>query len=65
MRKPTDKQVKLIEGYLETGNAYGSAKKAGYSESWAKVQAKHWLEKGKGKEYITEMLDDSEKQPVQ
>ena len=42
--------------YLETGNIYQSAIKAGYSENYAKTNASKLLEKDSVKSYIEEKL---------
>lgn len=42
--------------YLETGNIYESAIKAGYSENYAKTNASKLLEKDSVKKYIDEQL---------
>lgn len=42
--------------YLETGNIYQSAIKAGYSENYAKTNASKLLEKDSIKNYIDEQL---------
>lgn len=42
--------------YLETGNIYESAIKAGYSENYAKTNASKLLEKDSVKNYIEEQL---------
>lgn len=42
--------------YLETGNIYQSAIKAGYSENYAKTNASKLLEKDSVKNYIEEQL---------
>lgn len=44
--------------YLETGNIYQSAIKAGYSENYAKTNASKLLEKDSVKIYIEERLAD-------
>jgi phage terminase small subunit len=44
--------------YLETGNIYQSAIKAGYSENYAKTNASKLLEKDSVKNYIEEKLAD-------
>lgn len=44
--------------YLETGNIYHSAIRAGYSENYAKTNASRLLENDSVKEYMSEILDE-------
>lgn len=44
--------------YLETGNIYHSAIRAGYSENYAKTNASKLLENDSVKEYMGEILDE-------
>lgn len=58
----TPKQKALCDYFLESGNKYESAIKAGYSESYARVDVHKTLEKPSIKEYIAERqkeIDDS------
>jgi len=50
--------------YLETGNIYESAIKAGYSENYAKTNASKLLEKDSVKTYIEEQLDKIQSQRI-
>lgn len=50
--------------YLETGNIYQSAIKAGYSENYAKTNASKLLEKDSVKNYIEEQLEKIKSQRI-
>ena len=50
--------------YLETGNIYQSAIKAGYSENYAKTNASKLLEKDSVKTYIEEKLEEIQSQRI-
>jgi phage terminase small subunit len=50
--------------YLETGNIYQSAIKAGYSENYAKTNASKLLEKDSVKTYIDDKLAEIQSQRV-
>lgn len=52
----TLKQKAFADYYIETGNAYQSAKKAGYSENYAKGNVVKLLENVSVKSYIDEQL---------
>ena len=49
--KLTWKQQKLVDEYIKTGNAYQAAIKAGYSESYAKVDVHKALVKPRLKQH--------------
>lgn len=62
MKKISPKQRALCDYFLESGNKYESAIKAGYSESYARVDVHKTLEKPSIKEYIAErqkQIEDS------
>lgn len=50
--------------YLETGNIYESAIKAGYSENYAKTNASRLLEKDSVKNYIEQQLEQIQSQRI-
>lgn len=50
--------------YLETGNIYQSAIKAGYSENYAKTNATRLLGKDSVKQYMAERLKEIESQKI-
>lgn len=50
--------------YLETGNIYESAIKAGYSDNYAKTNASKLLEKDSVKNYIDERLAEVQSQRI-
>ena len=50
--------------YLETGNIYQSAIKAGYSENYAKTNASKLLEKDSVKNYIEDKLAEVQSQRI-
>lgn len=50
--------------YLESGNIYESAIKAGYSENYAKTNASRLLEKDSVKKYIDEKLSEIQSQRI-
>ena len=50
--------------YLETGNIYESAIRAGYSENYAKTNASKLLEKDSVKSYISEQLEKIQSQRI-
>lgn len=54
-----DKQKKFAEYYAESGNAYESAIKAGYSENYAKAQSCKLLENVGIQEYIRQLQETS------
>lgn len=51
------KQKKFADEYIISGNIYKSAIKAGYSENYAKGNAKKLLENERVKKYIDERLE--------
>lgn len=55
-RKLTVKQQAFADFYIETGNAYQSAIKAGYSESYARGNVVKLLENVSVKAYIDEQM---------
>jgi phage terminase small subunit len=60
--KLTERQKRFAKFYIESGNAYKAAIKAGYSEKYAKADANRLLEYPSLKSYITPRLQklDSE-----
>lgn len=52
----TKKMRDFADAYLETGNTYQSAIRAGYSEAYAKGNSKYLLENERVKEYMEEVL---------
>ncbi|MGL4875166.1 MAG: terminase small subunit [Clostridium sp.] len=54
--KLTPKQRAFADYYIETGNAYQSAKKAGYSENYSKGNVIKLLENVSVKSYIDEQM---------
>lgn len=58
--KLTPKQKAFADYYIETGNAYESAKRAGYSENYAKVSSHKMLENVSLKSYIEERMKELE-----
>lgn len=60
MKALTPKQKALCDYFLESGNKYESAIKAGYSESYARVDVHKTLEKPSIKEYIAERQKEIE-----
>lgn len=50
--------------YLESGNIYESAIKAGYSENYAKTNASRLLEKDSVKKYIDDKLSEIQSQRI-
>lgn len=54
----------FADHYLETGNIYESAIKAGYSENYAKTNASKLLEKDSVKKYIEEQLEKVQSQRI-
>lgn len=60
----TVKQQKFADEYIISGNAYQSAKKAGYSENYAKAQSSKLLENVGIKNYIGERLEQLKKESI-
>ena len=58
------KMKDFADFYLETGNIYESAIKAGYSENYAKTNARKLLEKDSVKNYISEQLEKIQSQRI-
>lgn len=56
------KQKKFADEYIITGNAYQSAVKAGYSESYARADSSKLLENTGIKRYIDERLKEIDKE---
>lgn len=59
-RKLTIKQKKFADEYIKTGNAYRSAKSAGYSENYAKGNVIRLLENVSVKAYIDQKMKEIE-----
>ena len=59
-RKLTIKQKKFADEYIKTGNAYRSAKSAGYSENYAKGNVIRLLENESVKAYIDQKMKEIE-----
>lgn len=59
-RKLTIKQKKFADEYIKTGNAYRSAKSAGYSENYAKGNVIRLLENERVKAYIDQKMKELE-----
>lgn len=57
-KKLTLKQQAFAEHFIETGNAYQSAIKSGYSENYAKGNVSKLLENERVKSYIEEKLSE-------
>lgn len=60
----TKKMRDFADAYLETGNIYQSAIAAGYSENYAKGNAKRLFENERVQTYITEVLDKIQSQKI-
>lgn len=60
----SEKQKRFADYYIETGNKYQSAIKAGYSDNYAKAQAHKLLENVGIKNYIDEKLKELEEKRV-
>lgn len=60
----TIKQKKFADEYIISGNYYESAKKAGYSENYAKAQSYKLLENVGIKSYIEERMAEIESQKI-
>lgn len=60
----TIKQKKFADEYIISGNYYESAKKAGYSENYAKAQSYKLLENVGIKSYIDERMDEIDKSKI-
>jgi phage terminase small subunit len=60
----TKKMRDFADYYLETGNIYQSAIKAGYSENYAKTNASRLLEKDSVKNYINETLEEIQSRKI-
>lgn len=63
-RKLTVKQQKFADYYIETGNAYQSAKKAGYSENYAKGNVVKLLENVSVKAYIENRMEELQSERI-
>lgn len=64
MTSLTEKQIRFADYYIETGNLYQSAIKAGYSKNYAKAQAHKLLENVGIKNYIDKRLKELEEKRV-
>ena len=60
----TKKMRDFADAYLETGNTYQSAIRAGYSEAYAKGNSKYLLENERVKEYMESVLEKIQSQRV-
>ena len=60
MSKLNDKQKAFADYYIESLNAYESAKRAGYSEAYAKSQSYKLLENVGIKNYIEERMESKD-----
>ena len=60
----TKKMRDFADAYLETGNIYHSAIRAGYSENYAKTNASRLLEKDSVKAYIDKTLESVQSQKI-
>lgn len=60
----TKKMRDFADAYLETGNVYQSAIKAGYSEAYAKGNSKYLLENERVQDYMQSVLDQIQSQKV-
>ena len=60
MSKLTEKQKAFADYYIESLNAYESAKRAGYSEAYAKSQSYKLLENVGIKNYIEERMESKD-----
>ena len=64
MTKLSIKQQVFADEYIKTGNAYQSAIKAGYSESYAKGNVVRLLENVSVKAYIDERMEEHKKEAI-
>lgn len=64
MTKLSIKQQVFADEYIKTGNAYQSAIKAGYSESYAKGNVVRLLENVSVKTYIDERMEEHKKEAI-
>lgn len=62
--KLTLKQQRLVDEYIKTGNAYQSAKNAGYSDSYAKVDVHKALVKPSLKQALDKRLEEHRKATI-
>lgn len=60
----TKKMRDFADAYLETGNTYQSAIRAGYSEAYAKGNARYLLENERVQAYMEEVLEKIQSQKV-
>lgn len=60
----TEKQKRFADYYIETGNIYQSALKAGYSENYAKSDACKILENPSVSSYIAERMKPTEEKRI-
>lgn len=60
----TKKMRDFADAYLETGNVYQSAIKAGYSEAYAKGNSKYLLENERVQTYMADVLEKIQSQKV-
>ena len=58
------KQKKFADEYIASGNAYQSAIKAGYSESYAKTHVYKLLENARITEYLREKTKELDKKKI-
>ena len=56
--KLTEKQKRFCDYFIESGNKYDAAVKAGYSENYAKAQSHKLLDNVGIKSYIDEKLEE-------
>lgn len=64
MRKLTLKQKFFADSYLELGNAYQAARKAGYSEAYSKGSVVKLLENVSVRAYIDKRLEKLESEKI-
>ena len=62
--KISEKQKKFAEYYAESGNIFQSAVKAGYSENYAKTNARKLLENDRIAEYLKKLTEPAQKQRI-
>lgn len=62
--KMNQRMKAFADNYLETGNIYQSAIKAGYSENYAKTNASRLLEKDSVKKYLEDRLEAIESKKI-
>ena len=62
--KMNQRMKAFADNYLETGNVYQSAIKAGYSENYAKTNASRLLEKDSVKKYLEDRLEAIESKKI-